>query len=83
MIWWGQGRLAEAVEPLDTGIEVARTTANTQTLAWSLYARSIVALAAGDLETALSTGQEAFDITDDGNPSHLSAGRRAASRASC
>jgi DNA-binding NarL/FixJ family response regulator len=74
MIWWGQGRLAEAVEPLDGAIEAARTTHNTQILAWSLYARSIVALAAGDLETALATGQEAFDVTDDGKPSHLAGG---------
>ena len=43
---------------------------NAHTLAWSLYARSTVALAAGDIETALATGQEAFDITDDGKPSH-------------
>ena len=71
MIWCGQGRLAEAVELLDGAIEAARTTGgNTQTLAWSLYARSTVALAAGDIETALATGQEAFDITDDGKPSH-------------
>jgi DNA-binding NarL/FixJ family response regulator len=71
MIWWGQGRLAEAVELLDGAIEGARTTGgNTQTLAWSLYARSTVALAAGDVETALATGQEAFDVTDDVKPSH-------------
>jgi DNA-binding CsgD family transcriptional regulator/tetratricopeptide (TPR) repeat protein len=71
MIWCGQGRLAEAVELLDGAIEAARTTGgNTQTLAWSLYARSTVALAAGDVETALATGQEAFDVTDDGKPSH-------------
>lgn len=74
MIWWGQGRLAEAVEPLDGAIESARTTGNTQTLAWSLYARSIVALAAGDVEIALATGQEAFDVTNDGKLSHLAGG---------
>jgi DNA-binding CsgD family transcriptional regulator len=74
MILWGRGRLAEAVEPLEGAIEAARTTGNTQTLGWSLYVRSIVALAAGDLETALATGQEAFDVTDDGEPSHLSSG---------
>jgi DNA-binding NarL/FixJ family response regulator len=31
-------------------------------------------LAAGDIETALATGQEAFDVTDDGKPSHLAGG---------
>jgi DNA-binding CsgD family transcriptional regulator len=71
MIWSGQGRLAEAVELLDGAIEAARTAGNTQTLAWSLYARSTAALAGGDVETALATGQEAFDVTDDGKPSHL------------
>jgi DNA-binding CsgD family transcriptional regulator len=70
MIWCGQGRLAEAVELLDGAIEAARTAGNTQTLAWSLYARSTAALAAGDVETALATGQEAFDVSDDGKPSH-------------
>jgi DNA-binding CsgD family transcriptional regulator len=74
MVWWGQGRLAEAVEPLDDAIEAARTAGGTQTLAWTLYVRSIVALAAGDVETALATGQEAFDVTDAVKPSHVAAG---------
>ncbi|MEA2418375.1 MAG: hypothetical protein QOE60_581 [Thermoleophilaceae bacterium] len=74
MIWWGEGKLAEAIEPLDDAIEATRATGNTQALAWSLYARSMVAQAAGDVETALATGQEAFDISDDGKPSHVAAG---------
>ena len=71
MAWLVRGRLANAVEPLDGAIEAARTTGNAQTLAWSLHARSMVALAAGDVETALATGQEAFDVTEDGKPSHV------------
>jgi DNA-binding CsgD family transcriptional regulator/tetratricopeptide (TPR) repeat protein len=74
MIWWGQGRLAEAIEPLDDAIEATRATGNTQALAWTLYARSMVAQAAGDIEIALATAEEAFDITDDGKPSHVAGG---------
>src|SRR3954471_10035134 len=70
LIWCEQGRLAEAVELIDGAIEAARTTGNAQTLAWSLYTRSTAALAAGDVENALTTGQEAFDISDDGKLSH-------------
>ncbi|HEU4657702.1 MAG TPA: AAA family ATPase [Capillimicrobium sp.] len=68
--WHLAGRFAEAVEPLDGAVEAARLTGNAQALGWSLYARSRIALALGDLDVALSTAQEAFDVTDDGAPSH-------------
>jgi DNA-binding CsgD family transcriptional regulator len=68
--WYLMGRLEEAAEPLDGAVEAARLTGNAQTLAWNLYSRSKIALAAGDLGLALSTAQEAVDITDDGTPSH-------------
>jgi ATP/maltotriose-dependent transcriptional regulator MalT len=71
MIWWAQGRMAEAAEPLDAAIEAARMSGNAHSLAWSLYARSMIALLEGDLDLALSTAQEAFDLTRDGKPSHV------------
>jgi DNA-binding CsgD family transcriptional regulator len=68
--WYLMGRLAEAAEPLDGAVEAARLTGNAQALAWNLYGRSKIALAAGDVGLALSTAQEAVDLTDDGTPSH-------------
>lgn len=65
-----QGRLADAVEVVDAGIDAARLTGAAQPLGWALYARSRLALALGDVELALSTAQEAVDVTDDGTPSH-------------
>ena len=53
MVWLFTGRLGEAVEPLDGAIEAARLTGNAHTIAWSLYARANIALAAGDLDTAI------------------------------
>jgi ATP/maltotriose-dependent transcriptional regulator MalT len=71
MVWWAQGRIAEAAEPLDGAVEAARMGGNAHSLAWSLYARSKIALMAGDLDLALSTAQEAVDLTRDGKPSHV------------
>jgi ATP/maltotriose-dependent transcriptional regulator MalT len=71
MVWLFKGRLGEAVEPLDGAIEAARLTGNAHTIAWSLYARANIALAAGDLDTAMIAAQEAVDLTSDGKPSHV------------
>jgi ATP/maltotriose-dependent transcriptional regulator MalT len=71
MVWLLTGRLGGAVEPLDGAIEAARLTGNVHTIAWSLYARASIALAAGDLDTAMTSAQEAVDLTSDGKPSHV------------
>ena len=55
------GRLAEAAELLDTAVEIARLAAHGQGLAWNLGGRSLVATAAGDVEGALSTAEEAVE----------------------
>jgi DNA-binding CsgD family transcriptional regulator len=68
-----QGNLRVAVEPLDAAVETARLSGHAQTLAWSLYARSLHALALGDVATALSAAQEGLDAVDDGKPSHHAA----------
>ncbi|HET6548880.1 MAG TPA: LuxR C-terminal-related transcriptional regulator, partial [Solirubrobacter sp.] len=70
MTWYFHGRLAEAADPLDGAVEAARLSGNAQSLAWNLYMRSRIALAAGDLSLALSTAQEAVDLTDAGEPTH-------------
>jgi ATP/maltotriose-dependent transcriptional regulator MalT len=68
--WFFEGQPAKAVEPLDGAVEAARLSGNAQTLAWSLYTRSRIAMALGDLPLALTAAQEAVDLVDDGQPSH-------------
>jgi ATP/maltotriose-dependent transcriptional regulator MalT len=58
-----RGQLVEAAELLDNAVEGARLWGNVQALAGNLVQRSLTALAAGDLETALATAEENFDLT--------------------
>ena len=46
--WRVRGKLADAGELLDGGIEAARLLGNTQALVWNLWSRSAVALTVGD-----------------------------------
>ncbi len=55
---WLRGRMAESAELFDGAIEGARLMENVQALAWYLFNRSIAAIAAGDLETAVVTAEE-------------------------
>jgi DNA-binding NarL/FixJ family response regulator len=71
--WYLQGEIRVAVEPLEAAVEAARLTGHAQTLSWSLYVRSLVALAVGDVATALAAAQEGLDAVDDGEPSHHAA----------
>jgi DNA-binding NarL/FixJ family response regulator/tetratricopeptide (TPR) repeat protein len=57
-----RGRLAEAIEVIEGGVESARLANNIQDLAWRLHVRSSTALAAGDLDTALTSAEEAMDL---------------------
>jgi DNA-binding NarL/FixJ family response regulator len=68
-VWRQRGKLAEAAELLDGGIEAARVLGNTHALVWSLSGRSSAALRMGDVELALSTAEESVDRSkdDDGN----------------
>ena len=59
---WVQGRLARPVELLDGAVEAARLAGNVQSLAWNLFNRSLAALAAGDLDLALATAEESFEL---------------------
>ena len=63
--WVGRlrGQLAETSELLDDAVEGARLSGNAQSLAGNLLNRSLTALAAGDLETALTTAEESFALT--------------------
>ncbi len=58
-----RGRLVEATELIEGGVESARLASNVQDLAWRLHVRSSAALAAGDLDTAVATAEEAMELT--------------------
>ena len=59
-----RGKLAEAGDVLDSAIEAARLSGNVQALAGNLTNRSLTALAAGDLQLALTTAEENHVLTD-------------------
>jgi ATP/maltotriose-dependent transcriptional regulator MalT len=58
-----RGHLAEAGEMLDNAVEGARLSRNVQALAGNLVNRSLTAVAAGDVDLALSTARENVDLT--------------------
>ena len=60
-----RGKLAEAAELLDGAIEAGRLLGSPPTLAGNLFNRSVVALAAGDLDIALATAEESVELTRD------------------
>jgi ATP/maltotriose-dependent transcriptional regulator MalT len=62
-VWYLRGKLADTAELLEGAIEATRLLRNTQALAGVLFNRSVVAVAVGDLGTALTTAQEAVDLS--------------------
>ena len=71
--WCAVGRLGEAAELLDSAIEAARLSGNTQALAWVLFCRAFVAVPAGDAEIAVAAAQESLDLTRDVGESVIAA----------
>jgi ATP/maltotriose-dependent transcriptional regulator MalT len=65
---WVRGRMAEAGDVLDGAIAAARLVDNPQGLAWNLFNRSYAAFAAGDIDLALETAKEAFDLAQQLDP---------------
>jgi DNA-binding CsgD family transcriptional regulator len=59
------GRIVEAADLTDEAVEAARLSRNAEALGWNLLSRGYVAVAAGDLELALSSAQESVDVTRD------------------
>lgn len=70
---WVQGKLLEAGEVFDEAVEAARISGNLQGLAWSLFNRSYAALVAGDVDLALVTARESFELEETMKPGVLSA----------
>jgi DNA-binding NarL/FixJ family response regulator len=62
-VWYVRGKLAEATELLDGAIEAGRLLGSPPALAGNLFNRSVVALAADDLDIALATAQESVELT--------------------
>jgi DNA-binding NarL/FixJ family response regulator len=61
-VWFVRGKLAEASELLDGAIEAGRLLGSPPALAGNLFNRSAVAVAAGDLDLALATAEEALEL---------------------
>ena len=61
-VWYARGKLAEAAELLDGAIEAERLLGSPPALAGNLFNRSVVALAAGDLDLALATAEEGVEL---------------------
>ena len=62
-VWRQRGKLVEAGELLDGGIESARLLGNTHALVWSLSGRSSTALRQGDVDLALATAEESVELS--------------------
>jgi DNA-binding CsgD family transcriptional regulator/tetratricopeptide (TPR) repeat protein len=69
---WVQGKPREAGRLFEEAVESARLAGNVESLAWMLFNRSIAALAAGDLDVALSTAEESVELEDRLQPGVLS-----------
>ena len=70
---WVRGQMAEAGEVLDGAIAAARLVDNPQGLALNLFNRSYAAFAAGDIDLALATAKEAFDLAQQLDPGPIPA----------
>jgi len=68
-----RGRLAEAATILDAGVEAARLAGITQSMAWMLRNRALLALLEGDVEAAREMAEEALGLTQRLDESVLSA----------
>jgi ATP/maltotriose-dependent transcriptional regulator MalT len=70
---WVQGKPLEAEVLFDEAVEAARLAGNVQSLAWNLFNRSYAALVAGNLELALATAKESFELEEGLEPGPISA----------
>ena len=72
-VWYVRGKLAEAAELLDAAIEAGRLLGSPAALAGNLFNRSVVALAAGELDVACATAEESVELTRDLDEGFVSA----------
>jgi DNA-binding NarL/FixJ family response regulator len=72
-VWRQRGKLADAADLLDGGIEAARVLGNTHALVWGLSSRSSTALRSGDVELALALAAESVELSRDAGANFHSA----------
>ncbi len=61
---WVVGEMERSATLLDESIDAARLVGNTQAISLSLFDRSLSALMAGDLDTALTCGRESVELAE-------------------
>jgi ATP/maltotriose-dependent transcriptional regulator MalT len=61
---WMIGEMQRSAILLDDAIDAARVGDNDASLGWHLFNRSLGALMAGDLDTALATSEESFELLE-------------------
>jgi ATP/maltotriose-dependent transcriptional regulator MalT len=64
-VWYVRAKLADATQLLDEAIEASHLSGNTQALVGNLFNRSVVAVAVGDMDLAMSTAQESVKLARD------------------
>jgi DNA-binding NarL/FixJ family response regulator/tetratricopeptide (TPR) repeat protein len=64
-VWYVRAKLADATQLLDEAIEASHLSGNTQALVGNLFNRSVVAVAVGDMDIALSSAQESVKLARD------------------
>jgi DNA-binding NarL/FixJ family response regulator len=57
------GKISESAELLDETIEAARLSGNVEGLGWGLLGQAFTAVAAGDIELALTAAKESVELT--------------------
>ena len=57
------GQISEAADLLGEAVDSARLSRNAEALGWNLLSQAYVAVAAGDLDLALSAAQESVEVT--------------------
>ncbi|HYP48044.1 MAG TPA: AAA family ATPase [Thermoleophilaceae bacterium] len=72
-VYFMLGRLADAARVIEGSVEAARLANNLPDIAWGMHIRSSALLASGDVEPALSTAEEAVELTRDLDESFVSA----------
>ena len=70
---WVRGRLQDALDVLNGGVEAARLMDDVQGLCWTLFNLSDAASAAGRLELALETAEESWKLAESLDPGPLRA----------
>jgi ATP/maltotriose-dependent transcriptional regulator MalT len=70
---WIRGRPRESAEVFDGAVEAARLAGNVWSLAWNLFNRSFAAFAAGDLDVAIDTAEESYELVEDSEPGLITA----------